>query len=275
MDVITLYVGQGDLSIVRHNGEAIIIDSHLPDCLDGGRAALESRIASVVKNHAVSGLVLTGFDADHCCPAGVEAILSSYMPDWVMYPKYYKDTDCAAEVFEIIEKARRSRAAWNPLQRVSVRLDQLSSRLLSGLSYQFILELFSPHVEDCDNSNNSSIVLKITGVGDSYSYLVTGDTEIDRWDRISQLFGTSLKSDVLSAPHHGSRNGAHPESLILIGPNTVLISAGVDNQYGHPHPQAVRAYSQVADHVFTTNVEGGVTLVTKRNGSGFETLLAR
>ena len=54
-------------------------------------------------------------------------------------------------------------------------------------------------------------------------------------------------------------------------PNSVLISAGVDNQYGHPDGKAVRLYLRVAKHVFKTNVRNGVSLLTRRNGSDFQT----
>jgi competence protein ComEC len=114
-----------------------------------------------------------------------------------------------------------------------------------------------------DCSNNCSIVLKLTGRGPrGFSYLVTGDTEISRWETISKLFGSSLKSHVLAAPHHGSRNATHPASLLNIAPHTVLISAGVESQYGHPHPEAVRVYARVAK-VFSTNMSGGVSLLTQ------------
>ena len=56
-----------------------------------------------------------------------------------------------------------------------------------------------------------------------FSYLITGDTENPRWERINKLFGSALKSHVLAAPHHGSRNAAHPASLVSIDPHTVLI----------------------------------------------------
>ena len=106
-----------------------------------------------------------------------------------------------------------------------------------------------------DSSNNCSIVLKLAGLdGDGFAYLITGDTENDRWDTITRLFGHGLASDVLSAPHHGSNNAAHPKMALLVSPNTVLISAGVDNQYGHPDSQAVKLYCLVAKHVFQTNV---------------------
>ena len=58
---------------------------------------------------------------------------------------------------------------------------------------------------------------------------------------------------------------------LLVSPNTVLISAGVDNQYGHPDSKAVKLYGQVAKHVFQTNIENGVSLHTKRKGDDFLT----
>ena len=58
---------------------------------------------------------------------------------------------------------------------------------------------------------------------------------------------------------------------LAVMPNTVLISAGVDNQYGHPDAKAVALYLRVADHVFKTNVRTGVSWLTKRVGSDFLT----
>lgn len=274
MEILTIYIGQGELGAVRHASECIIVDSRWPDDLSQD---IEKKLDLFTKNQNVVGLVLTGFDNDHADPVGVEYILENYKPDWVMYPKYYKETDNATKVFNVINKhvARRKNSA-KPLKKVSVRLDKLDSRKLNDLAIAFDLELYSPHIEDMDNSNNCSIVLKIDGIGgDGFSYLVTGDTENERWDTITRLFGSDLKSDVLSAPHHGSKNASHPRMVMLVDPNTVLISAGVDNQYGHPDSQAVAIYNKVAEHVFQTNIEGGVSLHTQRKGDDFETLLVK
>jgi len=228
-----------------------------------------------LKDHFVKGLILTGFDCDHSEITGVSIILLKYRPDWVMYPKYFKDSDEASLVFKLIEQEERLRQnTAHPLRRVSVRLDQLNFRKLQGLSSNFDFELFSPHIEDMDCSNNCSIVLKVTGTGQAgFSYLITGDCENERWETISRLFGDWLKSDVMAAAHHGSKNAAHPASLLHIKPHTVLISAGVNNQYGHPDPQAVRVYSQVAEKVYSTNMQGGVSLMTYRGWNTFETKL--
>ncbi len=159
----------------------------------------------------------------------------------------------------------------------SVRLDRLESRHMSDLATQFNLELFSPHIEDMDSSNNSSIVLKLTGLDDtSFTYLVTGDTESERWERINEFFGEHLRSDVMAAPHHGSRTGVNAESVLLVNPNTVLISAGVDNQYGHPDSAALQVFGAVARHVFATNAtDDGTCLYTRRLGQDFDTRLVQ
>ena len=274
MEVLTVYVGQGELAAVRHRGEAVIVDSRwFTERADD----IERQLRIFLKNQSLVGLVLTGFDNDHTDPFGVDSILEAYQPDWVMYPKYYKDSDNATEVFNVIRKHERRREGTSrPLSKISVRLDSLDSRFLNDLSRFFEYELFSPHIEDMDNSNNCSIVLKLSGIGgDGFSYLITGDTENERWDTITRLFGDGIKSDVLSAPHHGSKNAAHPKMALLVSPNTVLISAGVGNQYGHPDPQAVTLYNQIAAHVFQTNIENGVSLHTKRQGDDFLTRLTR
>jgi beta-lactamase superfamily II metal-dependent hydrolase len=273
MNIITAGVGQGALAIVRHAGEAIIVDSRIPPCDDKTVAFVKELLAVSLKNHNVIGLVLTGFDDDHSDIVGTSLVLRKYRPDWVMYPKYFKESTEAKLVFALLdEEEKLRRATANPLKRISVRLDLLSQRNLKGLSDNFDFELFSPHIEDMDCSNNCSIVLKVTGRGNGgFSYLITGDTENERWDAISEFFGSALKSHVLAAPHHGSKNGTHPASLLQIAPHTVLISAGVDSQYGHPDPAALRVYSRVAKYVFSTNMEGGASLLTQAGATELTT----
>ena len=270
MEVLTLYVGQGNFAVVRHGTQAIAVDTRW---LSERSDDIESTVGRFLQRRYLTGVVLTGLDDDHADPIGLDWLLVNYMPDWVMYPKYYKDTENTKQVFNVIGKhERRRKGGPKPLKRVSVRIDRLESRYLDDLSEEFQLELFSPHIEDMDNSNNCSIVLKVEGIGPGgFSYLVTGDTENPRWDRIVELFGDALDADVLAAPHHGSKNAAHAAMALAVTPNTVLISSGVDNQYGHPDRKAVTLYVRVADHVFQTNVRDGISFLTKQLGSDFLT----
>jgi competence protein ComEC len=275
LNVITVNVGQGSLAIVRHNREAIIIDSRIPPCADSTVASVKQMFAASLKDRCVKGLVLTGFDDDHCDVIGTAIVLQKYRPDWVLYPQYYKNTEGARSVFWLIDEQEKGRlSSTKPLRRIPVRLDRLTNRKLPGLSTNFDFELFSPHIKDMNSSNNSSIVLKLTGLGQGgFSYLITGDTESERWESIDGFFGAALKAHVMAAAHHGSRNAVDVPSLLHIDPHTVLISAGVDNQYGHPDPAAVKVYKGVAKQVFSTNMEGGVSLLTQPGTKELSTTL--
>jgi beta-lactamase superfamily II metal-dependent hydrolase len=275
MDIMTFYAAQGDIAAIRSGSEAIIVDAHMPDCDDITPSEIAGSLAAYLSGKKVRGLILTGLDRDHACPTGVGEILRTYKPDWVMYPSYYKDTEAAEEVFALIEGERKRRAsAGGELLRISICLSKLDSRFFNDLASNLRFEIFSPYVKADNSSNNNGIVVKITGCDPTgFSYLATGDTETDRWDEINRFFGTALRCDVLSAPHHGSKNGVHPRALLNMRPNTVLISAGADNSYGHPDSAAVTAYRKVAKQVYATNVHGGTCLFTRRKGQDFETLL--
>jgi beta-lactamase superfamily II metal-dependent hydrolase len=274
VDVLTLYVGQGALAGIRMGNEGIIVDAHLPENEHVTPEEIQQTLSLYFRNVAVRGLILTGFDGDHAHAGGVEWILSQFTPDWIMYPKYFKDTDCADEVFRSISKHEKSRAlSSRPLVRHSIRLDKLDSRQIAALGRDFSIEVFSPHFEDMDSSNNCSIVAKITGHDASgFRYLATGDTENARWETINRLFGSTLASDVMAASHHGARSGAHPRAVQNINPNTILISAGIDSQYDHPHGVVIQVYQNLADHLWATNAGGNAyNLLTRRNGSDFTT----
>jgi beta-lactamase superfamily II metal-dependent hydrolase len=58
----------------------------------------------------------------------------------------------------------------------------------------------------------------------------------------------------------------------LVNPDTVLISAGVNNAYGHPDAAAVRVYRAVARAVYSTNQPpDGTCFLTRRVGDSYET----
>ena len=273
MDVITLNVGQGAMAIVRSAGEAFVVDARIPPANDDALAYVKGALSHFLKNHNLRGLMLTGFDKDHADARGVAIVLRKYQPDWIVYPDYDKDTQEYEQVQEVIAEQVAHRASSSkPLVEVPVTVEKLSSRPLSGLADAFIFEIFSPHPQDMTTSNNCSLVVKVTGKSASgFTYLVTGDTENERWKRVNEFFGGRLRSDVMAAPHHGSRNAYNAQTLLHVSPNTVLISAGVDNPYGHPHSEVVQGYTAVASYVFGTYVDGGMSLHTRRLGDDFKT----
>ena len=62
----------------------------------------------------------------------------------------------------------------------------------------------------------------------------------------------------MAAPHHGSRGAAHEKAIKSIDPTHVLISAGYENQYGHPHDEALELYEEYATSVHITAESGSL-----------------
>ena len=85
MDILTLYVGQGALTGIRVGNEGILVDSHMPETDQVTAEEIQQGLSIYFRNITVRGLILTGFDADHAQPIGVEWILSKFTLDWIMY----------------------------------------------------------------------------------------------------------------------------------------------------------------------------------------------
>lgn len=258
MNIYTLNVGQGQFVIVTGATEAFIVDTYVPLNPTPDIINVKGALARILEGKKLIGLMVTGFDSDHFNKVGLQIVLNKYRPDWIMYPKYFKETQNATTCFSIIKQFETQKA----FTRASVSLSQNDSRFYSKLSSEFQFEVFSPHSADMNSSNNCSLVCKIMENSTSATYLITGDTENDRWNSIVYYFGTNLASDVLAAPHHGSKNGLSNEALAKIRPKEILISAGVNNQYGHPDSEATNLFARYTNHYYSTSYGGGQSILT-------------
>ncbi|MDD2464824.1 MAG: hypothetical protein PHI97_12580 [Desulfobulbus sp.] len=258
MHIYTLNVGQGQLVVVTGSSQAFIVDTYVPINPTNDVINVKAALASILHGKELVGLIVTGFDADHFNEVGMRIVLNKYRPDWIMYPKYFKKTKEANSCFSVIEGFETQKK----FRRVSVSLSQNDTRFYSKLSSDFSYEVLSPHAADMNSSNNCSLVCKVKEHATGKTYLITGDTENDRWDSIAYYFGDALSSDVLAAPHHGSKNGITAGALNLIRPRTVLISAGVDNQYGHPDAGTTRLFAAHTSDYYSTSYGKGQSLKT-------------
>lgn len=249
MEIYTLHVGQGNFNIIIGETEAIIVDTYVPLNPETPIINVKGALANILSGKNLVGLILTGFDADHFNEVGLKIVLNKYLPNWIMYPKYFKKSSNADSCFKIIEEHDKNKS----ISRYSVLLDKDDTRFYTKISNDFEFEVFSPHSSDMGSSNNCSLVCKVYEKSTSTSYLITGDTENSRWAGIVKVFGSSLKTDVLVAPHHGSKNGCVADMMTKISPNTILVSAGIDNQYGHPDAEAKKIFSAYAQNWYQTN----------------------
>jgi len=269
MQIYTLNVSQGQFVVVVGTHEAFIVDTYVPFSGEQETIHIKSALAKILKEKNLIGLLITGFDADHFCELGMKIVLNKYRPNWLMYPKYFKETDTANRCFAAIKTFEGGK----DIRRCSIVLNDNSKRFFYDLSKEFTFEVFSPHSSDMSSSNNCSIVCRVRERATGATYLVTGDTEDDRWGGIVKSFGAALQSDVLAAAHHGSDNGITVEALKLVKPHTILVSAGVGNQYGHPHASAKQLFGTHSKEWYQTNHDKGQSLRTEADGKTVKTYL--
>jgi hypothetical protein len=110
--------------------------------------------------------------------------------------------------------------------------------------------------------NNTSVGI-VVRYGE-FRALLTGDSEIGELNYFLERGVPDVT--VLKAAHHGSRDGVSPAWLSATRPEVVVISCGLDNPYGHPHPWALRYYQTVAEHVYRTDLDGEVRVLGRRDG---------
>lgn len=135
----------------------------------------------------------------------------------------------------------------------------------SGQSWQWDgiqFEILSPD-NSIQSDNNNSCVLHIkTKHG---NILMTGDIEAEAEQHLVQYYGDKLNAKILIAPHHGSHTSSTELFLNAVKPETVLISAGYRNMFGHPHPDVLSRY-QKRHMSYLNSADSGAISLALKNG---------
>jgi competence protein ComEC len=108
--------------------------------------------------------------------------------------------------------------------------------------------------------NDESCVLKISD--SQHSVLLTGDISAKIEQKLVQKYqGTvMLKSDVLIAPHHGSKTSSTKLFIDSVNPEFVVFSTGKYNRWKMPNEQVTERYKQKKITTFNTAESGMITL---------------
>lgn len=108
-----------------------------------------------------------------------------------------------------------------------------------------------------ESENERSLVFKVT-VGD-YSILATGDIGEETEKAVAGHWEGSgfLETDILLAPHHGSRFSSSKELIAAASPGIAVIQVGKNN-YGHPSEEALDRYRKAGIPVYRNDRQGAV-----------------
>ncbi len=114
--------------------------------------------------------------------------------------------------------------------------------------------------------NDSSCVLRITA--GRHSVLLTGD--IERRAELELLMDSSVRSDIIVVPHHGSRTSSSPEFVAAVSPRGAVVPVGYRSRFGHPHPEVLARYRDAGVNVIRTDLDGAVHVRVDPEGVGIE-----
>lgn len=111
--------------------------------------------------------------------------------------------------------------------------------------------------------NDQSLVLKLSYSGKTF--LFPGDLGKEGEKQIVSRTGTLLKSDVLLAPHHGSRSSSSKEFLQKVKPRFCVISSGRGNQFGFPHIETLERFDGMSCRVIRIDQVGNLQFSVGQN----------
>ncbi|MBC7809468.1 MAG: DNA internalization-related competence protein ComEC/Rec2, partial [Akkermansiaceae bacterium] len=110
-------------------------------------------------------------------------------------------------------------------------------------------------------TNANSIVLRLRYK--NATILFTGDAEESAEASLLEI-GIPLEADVLKVGHHGSRFSSGEGFLAAVSPSVAVISAGSENNFGHPTPDVLAKLKTVGAAMYRTDRQGAI--VIKTNG---------
>lgn len=123
------------------------------------------------------------------------------------------------------------------------------------------LTLYSPALSDIkysqSESNDSSLITQIDIEG--LAVLSLGDVTKRIETKILATY-PEIRADILKVAHHGSDTSTSEELLTHTQPFLAFISAGVNNQYGHPHAEVLDLLNQHSVPYLSTEMVGAVQL---------------
>jgi competence protein ComEC len=121
-----------------------------------------------------------------------------------------------------------------------------------------VIQLLGP----CPNAiegraaNDRSLVVRLE-LG-RHSALLPGDAEALEESELAKVHGHLLHADLLKLGHHGSRTSTSPTWLESVRPSVAVVSVGLRNRFGHPHPTTLSRLAAAHVPVYRTDQLGSV-----------------
>lgn len=267
LTISMLDIGQGDAVLIQTGAKNILIDTGDDKYYEDGKKGKENtqlltELQKLKIDH-IDTLVMTHAHADHIGKA--DKVIAQYGVKELVY----NGIPSTSKYFINALKAAKA----NGTQQVKVKAGDVLD-FGNGVSFEIVSPTQSLIDEDTAaikakkkvDVNNESVVGRLTF--GNFAMLFTGDAEGPVEKDMAASYGKKLKCQVLKAGHHGSKTSSTAEFLKLVQPESVVMSLGVNNQYGHPHEALLnRLQKQGVKNIYRTDANGTITIVS--DGSSY------
>ncbi len=234
-----LDVGQGD---------AILIDTpdHYQILIDGGpNEAVLAQLAKALPatDKELDLVISTHNDADHL--AGLNEVLRHYKVDKIWVTGAVHPTNTYRTFLALISKMQI------PTETV------LAGKTLEiGGLKGIVISPFESLVGVTPTRSNAAGIVTYWQYN-KITWLLTADVE-QAQEQIMLQRGVVRPVEILKIAHHGSKTSSSQEFLAATSPEVAVISAGRNNQYGHPHPSVLERLSRFSGKILRTDELGPI-----------------
>ncbi len=146
----------------------------------------------------------------------------------------------------------------NNLHKMHIKTCAPSTWIYDGVYFNMLHPLFGHDFSDDTYSNIHSCVLKITA--GNHSVMITGDLLKEQEKEMIENYGNILESDIMLAPHHGSKTSSSQDFLTAVKPKHAIIQNGFLNHYNHPHPSVMQRYNDENINIWRTDELGAISV---------------
>lgn len=235
--VAFLDVGQGDAILISQGSHQILIDGG-PD----GTVLMEQLGAQMpFWDRNIEIVIATHPDGDHI--DGLVSVFKNYSVDQFWYTTAGKETS----IYRALNHYVKNESGVEKIIAYKGLHADIGDSAKLDVIYPFLDDM-----KDVEDINNSSIATLLT-VGEEVFYF-GGDLTSEIEDDLSLSDGVT----VLKASHHGSKSSTGELFLDRVRPRDVIISAGKDNRYGHPHFDVLDRLESMNINIFRTDRNGTI-----------------
>ncbi|MFZ7110944.1 MAG: DNA internalization-related competence protein ComEC/Rec2 [Desulfatiglandales bacterium] len=259
LKVTFLDVGQGNAALVQFPGnQRMLIDGggFSRDHFDVGKMVLAPYLLRS-KIRRIDYLVLSHPQSDHM--NGFRFVAAHFHSREFWYNGDEVDTRSFIELMHILQNRKIDKILPQSLRE---------GRDIAGVRIE-LLHPLGGGAEDVDlnasmDLNERSLVLKISYKGKSI--LFPGDIERLAEGTLTSRYGYALQSDVLLAPHHGSKTSCSRPFLEKVSPSLCVISSGRGNRFGFPHAGTIKRLTDMGCAVIRTDQNGAIRVSVGEEG---------